>query len=70
MKENLPELFELDREVVAYTSPDDCVEKIRYLLDHENEREAIARAGQERTLKEHTYYHRMQELVDIVQKYL
>ena len=70
MKENLSELFELDREVVAYTSPDDCVEKIRYLLDHENEREAIARAGQERTLKEHTYYHRMQELVDIVQKYL
>jgi hypothetical protein len=34
------------------------------------EREAIARAGQERTLREHTWYHRMQELIDIVERYL
>jgi spore maturation protein CgeB len=37
---------------------------------HDEEREEIARAGQRRTLTEHTYYHRMQELVDIVQRYL
>lgn len=39
-------------------------------LEHDKEREATARAGQQRTLREHTYYHRMQELVDIVCKYL
>lgn len=70
MKENLSELFELDREVIAYSSPDDCVEKVRYLLGHEDKRADIARAGQQRTLRQHTYYHRMQELVEILESHL
>jgi len=70
MKNNLHELFEPDREVAAYTCAEDCIEKVRYLLEHEDERAAIAKAGQERTLREHTYYQRMQELVDIVERHL
>lgn len=70
IQHNLHELFEPGKEVVAYDSPEDCLEKVRYLLDHEDERVAIARAGQERTLREHTYYHRMQELVDIIKKHI
>jgi len=69
-KENLHEMFEPGKEVVAYRNPEECAELIEYHLQHEDERKAIARAGQQRTLKEHTYYHRMQELVDIVGKYL
>ncbi|MHC4251376.1 MAG: CgeB family protein [Planctomycetota bacterium] len=69
-KENLHEMFEPGKEVAAYRSPEECVELIRYYLAHEDERQAIARAGQERTLREHTYYQRMQELVDIVSRYL
>ena len=69
-KENLGEMFEPGREVVAYRSPEECVELVRYYLDHDAERERIARAGQERTLREHTYYHRMRELVDIVRAHL
>ena len=69
-KVNLHEMFEAGTEVVAYRSPEECVELVQYYLEHDNEREAIARAGQERTLREHTYYHRMQELVDIVSRYL
>jgi hypothetical protein len=67
---NLPELFEPDNEVVAYRSAEECAELIQYYLDHEDERQAIARAGQERTLKEHTYFNRMAEFVDFVRKYL
>lgn len=70
LKDNLHELFEPDREVVAYTCAEDCIEKVRYLLKRENERVAIAKAGQQRTLREHTYYQRMQELVEIVQRHL
>jgi len=70
MKDNLHELFEVDKEVVAYRNADECVEKIRYYLEHEDERKAIARAGQERTLREHTYRHRMQEMVQIIEKYI
>lgn len=69
-KENLHEIFEPGKEVVAYRTPDECAELIRYYLNHEGERKAIARAGQERTLREHTYYQRMQELADIVCKYI
>jgi spore maturation protein CgeB len=69
-KENLHEMFEPGKEVVAYRSSDECVELIKDYLDHKNEREAIARAGQERTMREHTYYQRVEELVDIVGRYL
>ena len=43
---------------------------MRYYLEHDNEREAIAHAGQERTLRAHTEYQRAQELLEIVHKYL
>ncbi len=69
-KENLHELFERGKEVVAYRSSHECAELVRYYLEHDNEREAIARAGQERTLREHTEYQRMQELLEIVGKYI
>lgn len=69
-KTNLHELFEIGREVVAYRSVEECVELVEYYLDHDSEREAIAKAGQQRTLSEHSYYHRMQELTEILNRYL
>ena len=69
-KTNLPELFEPGVEVVAYRSIAECVELVEYYLAHETEREAIAKAGQKRTLCEHSYYHRMQELTEILNRYL
>lgn len=70
MKDNLSELFEPGKEVVAYRDAKECAELVKYYLEHEQERATIARAGQQRTLRKHTYYHRMQELLDIVKKYL
>ena len=69
-KENLHEMFEPGKEVVTYSTPEECAELIRYYLHHEDERKAIARAGQQRTLREHTYYRRMQELLDILREYV
>jgi len=69
-KTNLAEMFEPGREVVAYHTLEECTELIDYYLEHETEREAIARAGQQRTLREHSYYHRMQELLDVVNSYV
>lgn len=69
-KDNLSEMFEVGKEVVAYRTPQECVELITYYLDHDDERRAIARAGQARTLREHTYGQRMKELADIVRKHL
>lgn len=69
-KVNLHEMFEPGREVMAYHTPEECAELVQYYLEHDDEREAIAHGGQQRTLSEHTYFQRMQELVEIVQRYL
>jgi spore maturation protein CgeB len=69
-KDNLHTLFEPGSEVIAYNSAEECVELVTYYLAHEEERQAIARAGQQRTLREHSYLHRMQELVNIVERQL
>ncbi len=69
-KDNLDEIFEIGKEIVAYSSQEEAAELIRYFLDHPEEAAAIARAGQARTLREHTYLHRMEELVLILQRYL
>lgn len=54
-KENLSRFFEPDREIVAFRTCEECLEKLRWLRDHPNGRKAIAEAGQRRTLREHTY---------------
>jgi hypothetical protein len=59
---NLADLFEPGREVVVYDGPEDLVAKVRHYLAHDDERLAIARAGQARTLREHTYARRIEEL--------
>lgn len=68
-KDNLGELFEVGKEVVAYSSQEEAAELIRYYIDHPAEASAIARAGQQRTLSEHTYAHRMAELVPILERH-
>jgi spore maturation protein CgeB len=65
-KVNLHEIFEPGKEVATYRTSGECAALIQYYLEHDNERESIAKAGQQRTLREHSYFHRMQELVDIV----
>lgn len=69
-KENLHEIFDPGKEVVAYRSAEECIEMIQYYLEHKEERKTITHAGKQRALQEYTYYQRMQELVDIIRKYL
>ena len=64
---NLQELFDPGSEVVAYRDDDDLVEQIRHLLERDDERDAIAAAGRARTLNEHTYERRIEELVGILE---
>lgn len=69
-KENLHEMFDVGKEVVAYRTAQECVELIKHYLAHDEERRAVALAGQERTLRDHTYQQRMKELADIVRKHV
>ena len=69
-KDNLGELFEVGKEVVAYSSPEEAAELIRYYIAHPEEAQAIASAGQARTLREHTYQRRMEELVPVLERHI
>jgi len=60
------ELLTPGEHLVTYRSDDELIERIRYYLDHEEEREAIAQRGMERAHAEHTYAHRMQTILDAV----
>jgi spore maturation protein CgeB len=69
-KKNLDDMFEPGKEVVAYRDREECARLIQYYLSHDKERETISMAGQRRTLENHTYLHRMEELLAIVRKSL
>lgn len=60
--------FEEDKEIVFYDygNFEQLKEKIDYYLSHEKEREAIRKAGFERTKRDHTYINRMREMLDVV----
>jgi spore maturation protein CgeB len=55
-------LFGEGRHFVSFKSPNDLVDKVRYFLDRPTERNLIAKQGQEETLKDHTYVHRVMTL--------
>lgn len=61
-RDNLHELFEPEAEVLTYRDFNECVEKISAHLADEDRRRTVAQAGQQRTLREHTFTHRMVEL--------
>jgi spore maturation protein CgeB len=53
--DNLHEYYVDGKEVVVFQSHEDMADRIRYYLKHDSERKAIAKAGYERTLREHTW---------------
>tara|TARA_B100000315_G_scaffold72268_1_gene65832 strand:+ start:1369 stop:2565 length:1197 start_codon:yes stop_codon:yes gene_type:complete len=59
---NMADLFLKNQEVVTYSTVSEAIEKVNYLLDHDEERKKIAFAGQKRTLKDHTIKIRCQEI--------
>jgi len=69
-KANLSTLFELDREVVTFSSTEECIHKAKWLLDHPQERQRIARAGQRRTLSDHTVVQRAVQFDSLIREAL
>jgi len=64
---NMGDIFEEDKEIVTYRSIDEAVEKIDYLINHPDKVSEIAKAGQARTLRDHTIMNRCQQIDEIIQ---
>jgi len=60
--ENLADYYMPDREIAMFTDADDLVRKVTFYLEHEQERQAIRDAGYQRTLTEHTYEKRFNDI--------
>lgn len=59
------ELFEEDKEMACFSSPDELVDKVLYYLSQDKERQRIAEAGHERVTKgKHTYQDRLIEILN------
>ena len=65
-RSELGELFEVGREIITFSDVDELRRKKNYYLEHPEERNEIAQAGRRRALAEHTYRHRMQEMLETV----
>jgi len=60
----IEEHFVVGKECAVFTSEGELLEKIKYYLAHHEERAEIALAGQQRTLSQHLYSHRLQTIID------
>ncbi len=66
--DNIGDYYALGKEIVVYRDTADLIGKIDYYLKHPEEREAIKKAGYERTIREHTYEKRFNAIFAIVTK--
>lgn len=60
----LGELFEDGKHLVTYKTLDEAIEKAKYYLAHDAEREAIAEAGFREVREKHTFVHRARQVLD------
>ena len=60
--DNLRDYYVDGKEIVIFKDTNDMIDKIKYYLAHDKEREAIAQAGYYRTIREHTCEKRFNEI--------
>ena len=63
-QEEIGEYFAMGEECAVYESMEDLCEKAIYYLDHEQERQQIARAGYERVKRDFTFEDRIQRMFE------
>lgn len=62
----LPSYFEIGKDLDAYESQEELMEKVQYYLSHEEERVEIAIHGYEKTARLHSYENRLAEMLRIL----
>ena len=60
--DNLFEYYEFGKEIAVFNSFGQMCQMARHYLDHEEEREKIALAGYQRTIRDHTYSRRLDSI--------
>jgi len=61
--DGLEHLYRDKEEIASFSDPDDLAAKIDHYLTHPAERDRVAQAGHQRTVREHTYTRRFERLL-------
>ena len=69
-QEELPEYYEIGKDVEVFSSGEELVEKADYYLSHEEKRKKIAENGYEKTRAFHTYETRVAQMIRIINRTL
>jgi len=64
---DLEQYFQPDEEVAVYGDAEEMKSKVKYYLNHEHERLSIINKARKRVLNEHTYTHRMKQLINFLE---
>jgi hypothetical protein len=64
--DKLRDIFEIEKHLITYDSLGDCTEKIKYYMEHDNERKQIEEQGHIHALNNHTYDKRATQLIEII----
>ncbi len=65
-QQEIPEYFEIGKDLETFGSSDELLEKARYYLEHEDERKEIAKNGYEKVKESHTWTHRISTMIETV----
>lgn len=65
--EETAELFEENKEIVMFKTPEELFEKAGYYLQHDEERKKIAKAGHDKVVESYTYEKKLKALLDWVE---
>jgi spore maturation protein CgeB len=58
--------FKIGKDIVCFYTKDDLIKLVKYYLENEDERVAIANNGRKKGYKYHTYAHRIEEMVSFI----
>jgi spore maturation protein CgeB len=58
--------LEAEGALVTFSDADDCIAKVRYCLDHEAEREAVALKGRALALQKFNYRDIARRVMDVI----
>jgi len=67
-QEAIDELFDVGKEVVVYKDKEEIPDLIKFYLNNPSERGRIAAKGRERVLREHTYRHRLNRMIQVMRE--
>ena len=62
------DIFEEDKDMIYYRSAWDCLEKIKYYLVHDKEREKIAYNAHKKVMTAHTLRHRVDTMLNKIEE--